>query len=165
VNIDAGTRVYRFSDSGNLELPEASGYVTNEGFVFYKGTKLYYGDGTASREVASYDKHLKGGFSTVTTTTTWASNMLGTVIDANGGAFTVSLGTDLIEGVEYRIRCERNGTNAITLSAINSCNFHIDGDSTQTRTSFTAGASGTGYEAPYLIYRMTRWGTDIFVDL
>lgn len=39
------------------------------------------------------------------------------IIDANGGAITVKLDGDMVEGVDYRVKCRRNTSNNITFSA------------------------------------------------
>lgn len=81
--------------------------------------------------------------------------------DANGGAFTVTLGASLQEGKPYLVRCTRNSTNAITFTAASGYTLGIDTDTALTPTTLVSGAGGSGIAAPARIYIIQRIGTVI----
>ena len=81
--------------------------------------------------------------------------------DANGGAFTVTLGANLKEGKPYLVRCTRNSTNPITFTAASGYTLGIDTDTALTPTTLVSGAGGSGIAAPARIYLIQRIGTII----
>lgn len=88
-----------------------------------------------------------------------------TKVDANGGAITVSLNTNLIEGHPYTVVCVRNATNAITFD-MNDGSGALDfiGESGVTDADQAVGGSGSsGYKAPHLIYTVVRSGNNYAV--
>ena len=85
------------------------------------------------------------------------------ILDANSNAITVTLGASMHEGMDYLIRCRRNGTNIITFNSDSGYTLTIDTVSTLNPTTFTAGGSGVGIYAPHKTYTMRRAGSVIHI--
>jgi hypothetical protein len=84
--------------------------------------------------------------------------------DANAGAFTVTLGVQLAEGVDYLVMCKRNGTNAVTFTAAAGYSLSHALDTALTSGDLVAGGvGGTGLAAPGNTYYIRRSGTIISI--
>jgi hypothetical protein len=105
---------------------------------------------------ASREKDITGTNALISATTYTVGGQVYVVrFDANGNNITATLGSGMLEGYDYVLRCTRNGTNTITFNAESSYTFGIDGDSALTPTSLTAGA--------YKIYYCRRHGSVIYI--
>lgn len=121
----------------------------------YKYNKV--NSGTTPRQVANVEDDVVGT-SIVTTSSTYTltSTVFRVQADANINAITITADGTMQEGYTYLVRCRRNGTNAITISAGAGYNLGVDGDSTLSPTTYTCAA--------YEILKITRYDTVIFVD-
>jgi len=128
-------------------------------------TRFKYKATGAAKTVASLEDDIVGTYDLATGNITLGTN-LKQEVDANAGAITVTVGSAMIEGVSYVFRCRRNGTNTVTLSAEAGYSIAIDGTNTIPGSSsiVLGGAGATGIQAPFKIYKITRYGTLIFLQ-
>lgn len=113
--------------------------------------------GTTPRQIANVEDDVVG---TSIVSTSSAYTLTGTVFrvqaDANTNAITITVDGTMQEGYTYLVRCRRNGTNAITISAGAGYVLAVDGDSALTPSTYTC----TAYE----VIKITRYDTVVFVD-
>ncbi len=139
-----------------------------EGTFWYNTTDnlLKFSRGGTKEVLATVENDLTGSSATVSSTThTPGGNVFTVLYDANSNAITVTLGASMLEGRDYLFRTRRNGTNVVTFNADtgNGFTLTIDGDSTLNPTTFAAGGSGTGLNAPHKTYQMRRIGSVVWI--
>jgi hypothetical protein len=164
------------SGSAYIQAESAGGIAINQlaadptspanGTFWYNLTTHEYKDriNTVTKRRAYIEDNIVGNSLSIRTSAhTLSGKEFSAIYDANGGAFTVTLGSGLLEGQIYFIKCRRNGTNAITFSAEGGYVFEVDEISTLTPTSLVVGAGGTGVQAAHKVYEVKRQGTNIFI--
>jgi hypothetical protein len=169
VNLTAGTSPFKtasWKDDGTFNLPASSPSTTSDGDIWYsgptEGLKSKYG--TDNVRIASLERNIVGGSVVVgTSATTISGTNLTYYFDALAGGFSVTLGSSMLEGHIYTVRCVRNGTNIITFGAASGHSLAIDGDPALTPATLAAGGTGTGMSAPFRIYQMRRMGSVIYI--
>jgi hypothetical protein len=109
--------------------------------------------------IATREKDFAGGGS-------WGIVSANADIDANRNAradaviasFTLQGDLDMVEGLSYRVFCQRNTANTITISAANmGGNIYYTGCS-------TVGGCSTMVTNPNTVYTITRIGTTLFIQ-
>ena len=170
--------------ASNYSTKDATFYVQEDGYVVFPDVSALTGSGSnkfswgatagayeylksgAKKTVVNMEDDLIGAALSVQTANfnLGDGNRIHEIVDAVSGNITVTVGSDMREGVEYVVKCRRNGTNTITFSAGGSHTLDIDTISTLTPVSITMGAGGTGIQAPYKVYHISRSGNNIFIN-
>ena len=165
MTIGAGTYGILYHENGYAKYPllAVDPTVTNvHSALWFNSASSRYkynkvSSGTTPRQIANTEDDIVGT-SILTTSSTYT--LTGVVFrvqaDANTNAITITADGTMQEGYTYLVRCRRNGTNAITISAGAGYNLGVDGDSTLSPTTYTCAA--------YEILKITRYDTVIFVD-
>ncbi len=165
MTIGAGTYGILYHENGYAKYPllAVDPTVTNvHSALWFNSASSRYkynkvSSGTTPRQIANTEDDIVGT-SILTTSSTYT--LTGVVFrvqaDANLNAITITADGTMQEGYTYLVRCRRNGTNAITISAGAGYNLGVDGDSTLSPATYTCGA--------YEILKITRYDTVIFVD-
>ena len=120
---------------------------------------------STTQQVATVENDIVGNaVSTRTANFTLQAQDFHTIMDANGGSFTVTLDANMREGVIYTFECRRNGTNTITFDAGTGYNLAFPGISSFPDDGAVAvGGAGTGDQAPHRNYAARRMGTNITI--
>lgn len=170
--------------ASNYSTKDATFYVQEDGYVVFPDVSALTGSGSnkfswgstagryeyllsgAKKSIVNLEDDLIGSALSVQTANfnLGSGNRIHEIVDAVSGSITVTLGSDMREGVEYVVKCRRNGTNTITFSAGGSHTLDIDTISTITPVSITMGAGGSGIQAPYKVYHISRSGLNIFIN-
>jgi hypothetical protein len=164
----AGENYWYWNANGTAQWsPKTSDPTANDYTIWANSTTArfkYQGDDTP-KTFANLEDDVVGLYDLATTNITLGAN-LKQEVDANGGAITVTVGSAMREGIVYKFRCRRNGTNTVTLSAESGFNIAVDGVNAipGQATIILGGAGATGIQAPFKIYNLTRMGSLIFLQ-
>ncbi len=130
-------------------------------------SRIQYAVSAVAKSIANLEDDFQGEAISVQTANfnLGSGNRLHEIVDANSGSITVTLGSDMREGLEYVVKCRRNATNTVTFSAAGSHTLDIDTSSSLTPVSITVGGAGSsGIQAPHKVYHLRRSGLNIFIN-
>lgn len=172
----AGTPMqWTYATSGLLFLPSLAANPGSgaNGSIYYNFTEERLktwlsgsGNGLGHQSLMYYQRDFVGAGATIyNTTNTQPTYEYYTILDANAGSLSWTLGSNLVEGLIYTIVCRRNATNTITFSAGSGLTLDFDGEgaSHPNDSPVVVGGAGTGSKAPHKVYSVKRMGNNIAV--
>lgn len=173
LRLKANTYTVEVNKDGWLKIGDntASGVTGEAGAVWFNSNYERFTGQSASGtggvvQFATLQQDLTpNSMNTVTALThTLSGKNWTTLVDANVGTRTITLGASLTEGVDYIVACKRNSSNTVTLTAGSGYVLLHDFDTALNSPDLVSGGvTGTGFTAPGRTYTIRRAGTQIVI--